>query len=60
MHTENAHLSGRRADTDMQKCWNAFCESGSVYDYLRYRASCEAAEEIAYADPPDRQRTDPA
>ncbi|GEM_PF-2464588 len=44
MHTENAYFSGKMAEKKQQKCWDAFCQTGSVADYLQYRASCERAE----------------
>ena len=55
MRQENAYFSERNADARVQQRWNAFCESGSVLDYLQYREVCTEAEGAAYADTSDSQ-----
>ncbi len=57
MRNENASLTNRMAEKRMQQSWNAFCESGSVPDYLQYRSCCAELEERTNADTSDRQGT---
>ena len=57
MHTENAYFSNRMAEQKQQQCWNVFCQTGSVADYLQYRASCDRAEGNANGNTSDSQGT---
>lgn len=56
MRNQNAYLTDRMAEKRQQHCWDAFCQSGSVADYLQYRESC-AYEGKVYADTSDSQGT---
>ena len=55
MHTENAYFSGRMAEKRQRQHWDAFCQSGSVADYLEYR-SCLPTEVQADGNTSDGQR----
>ncbi|MBR3268159.1 MAG: hypothetical protein IKI58_05450 [Oscillospiraceae bacterium] len=55
MRNENAYLTNHMAEKRVQQSWNAFCESGSVPDYLQYRSCCAALEGKENADTSDRQ-----
>lgn len=57
MHQENAFFTEQNRSAKRRQSWNAFCESGSVSDYLRYREICNTAEDTAYADTCDSQGT---
>ncbi|MBR3044229.1 MAG: hypothetical protein IKI45_07085 [Oscillospiraceae bacterium] len=48
MRNQNAYLTDRMAEKQQQQRWDAFCQSGSIADYLEYRACCH--EEQTYAD----------
>ena len=56
MRNQNAFLTGRMSERQRQQKWDAFCQSGTVADYLQYRGCCPA-EDKAYADTSDRQGT---
>lgn len=56
MRNQNAFLTERMTALHRQQKWDAFCQSGSVTDYLEYRQCC-APEEKLYADTSDRQGT---
>ena len=47
MRNQNAYLTDRMAEKQQQQRWDAFCQSGSIADYLEYRACCH--EEIGRA-----------
>lgn len=55
MRNENAYFTGRMAEKKQQQSWNAFCQSGSVADYLQYRENCIRSEGIADAGTSDCQ-----
>ena len=56
MRNQNAYLTDRMQEQQRQQRWDAFCQSGSIADYLQYRGSCQK-EVTAYADASDRQGT---
>ena len=53
MRTDNAYLTQQMAERRVQQSWDAFCQSGSIPDYLRYRSCRAAAEGDVYADTSD-------
>lgn len=56
MRNENAFLSNHFAEKRVQQSWNAFCESGSIPDYLQYRSCCAELEDKNHADTSNRER----
>ena len=34
MRNQNAYLTGRMAEKQQQQCWDTFCQSGRIADYL--------------------------
>ena len=57
MRNQNAYLTGRAADSQRMRRWDAFCQSGSIADYLQYRSCTERSEGTGIADNPDCPRT---
>ena len=59
MRNQNAYLSDKMAEKEQRRCWDAFCQSGSIADYLQYRHCCEISGELTNvnSDTSDRQRT---
>ena len=56
MRNQNAYWTEKMAERQQQKCWDAFCQSGSVADYLQYRSCC-TDEVTNYANASDPQGT---
>ncbi|MBP0988419.1 MAG: hypothetical protein IK134_13225 [Oscillospiraceae bacterium] len=56
MRIQNAYWTDRTAENRQQQRWDAFCQSGSVADYLEYRACC-THEDNTYADASQSQGT---
>lgn len=54
MRNQNAYWTGKMAEKRQQQCWDAFCRSGSVADYLQYRECCHG-EDLNDANAFDRQ-----
>lgn len=57
MQNQNAYFTGRAAELQRMKRWDAFCQSGSIADYLQYRGCTERSEGTGIADNPDCSRT---
>lgn len=57
MRNQNAYFTGKSELQHRQQCWNAFCQSGSVTDYIRYRECLPRSEEMTDGNPSDRPRT---
>ena len=55
MLNQNAYFTNRMAEMRRQQSWDAFCQSGSVPDYLQYRSCCEELEVETHADASDGQ-----
>ncbi|MBR4201267.1 MAG: hypothetical protein IKQ91_08365 [Oscillospiraceae bacterium] len=54
MRNQNAYWTEKMAEKRQQQCWDAFCQSGSVADYLEYRSCC-TGEDGNYANASDAQ-----
>ena len=57
MRNQNLYLSGIYAQKQQQRCWDAFCKSGSIADYLQYRGSFARSEGSTDDNASDRPRT---
>ncbi len=56
MRNQNAFWTEKMAEQNRRQRWDAFCQSGSISDYLEYRQCC-SPEESVYADTSDSQGT---
>ena len=57
MRNQNAYLTDRAAEVQRMQRWDAFCQSGSIADYLQYRSCTERSGGTGIADTSDRPRT---
>ena len=57
MRNQNAYFTDRMAEDARRRSWDAFCQSGSIPDYLHYRSCCAQTEGVSYADTSDCQGT---
>ena len=57
MRNQNAFFTDRAAEAARMQRWDAFCQSGSIADYLQYRGCTERSEGTGIADTSDRPRT---
>lgn len=57
MRNQNAFFTDRLAEEQRRQRWDAFCQSGSIADYLQYRGCTERSEGTGIADTSDRPRT---
>ncbi len=57
MRNQNAFLTDRQSEIQRAQHWDAFCQSGSIADYLQYRGCTEGTEGTVIADTSDRPRT---